>query len=135
LPTFLSDKHFDFMVFLSSTVGESSNAPATPASSSNFRRGAGISLPGLSDLPQSWKLSASRGSANPMDEVFWLLRETLNIVDQLDVGRNLVFNTLVVVNIDPLVLDLSMKVWHVTLYHPGSKQGKRKGRGTVCAQG
>jgi hypothetical protein len=40
------------------------------------------------------------------------LRETLNIVDQLEVGlQNLVYNALLVVDFaDPLVLESSMKV-------------------------
>jgi hypothetical protein len=73
LPTLLSNKHFGFMIFFSKTVGnlgESSDAPATSATDGVLRRGAGMSLPGLSDYPKSRKQSASHGSANPMDGVF-----------------------------------------------------------------
>jgi hypothetical protein len=73
LPTFLSNKHFEFMTFFSLTaanVGESTNAPATTATGGLFRCGPGMSLPGLSDSPESLKQSASRGSANLMDEDF-----------------------------------------------------------------
>jgi hypothetical protein len=61
------------MIFLSLPVGdlgESSNTPATSATGGILRRGAGMSLPGLSDYPKSREEQASRGSANPMDEDF-----------------------------------------------------------------
>jgi hypothetical protein len=61
------------MIFLSLTVGnlgESSDAPATSATDGVLRRGAGMSLPGLSDYLKSREQPASRGSANPMDEDF-----------------------------------------------------------------
>jgi hypothetical protein len=61
------------MIFLSLTVGnlgEFSNAPATSATDGVLRRGAAMSLPGLSDHPKSREQPASRDSANPMDEDF-----------------------------------------------------------------
>ena len=70
LPTLLSNKHFDFIIF-SSTVrnlGESSNTPATSATDGVLRHNAGISLPGLSGYLKNREQPSSRDSANPMDE-------------------------------------------------------------------